>query len=238
MRMGNYGAMAALGITRVGDNDTGIVRQISMAGFGALPQGNDPGPDHESNYRPNFPCAKDMNVKAPWSTYCGCMYGDADRISSDKKSSDDFATGSARWACQKTAEINLNPWTCEGILSTVTLSMGKADPLRHMDTAAKLAEYRRCAEKVGRNAQPIIDLLKATGALPMNAGQTGAQPVTGGSSTPNPSTGARPVPDGFFRPRPVSPFLPPRVDPKSAMPVGLIAGVGVAAVAALFLLKK
>jgi hypothetical protein len=242
MRMSNYGAMAALGITRVGGDD-GVVRQISMAGFGGLPQGDAPNPDHESNVNPNTGCAKSTGGTAPYSTYCGCMYGDKDRISTDKKNADDFATGSPRWACQTAAQTVGKPWNCAGVITTWLLSGGKADPLRHMSPAAKLAEYKRCTvqewDRIKNVVEPVLPgakaALQAAGFLPPDEG-TQPNPNTG--SQPNPVTGSRPIDPTVLKLR-TGPFLPnPFPEKKQELPIGLIAGVGVAAVAAFFLLKK
>ena len=187
MRMNNYGSLAALGITRVGDDKSGIVRQISMAGFGVIGAGDNPAvPYHESNVTAGTQCAKDNTGTAPWSRYCGCMYGEADRISTDKKGSGDFRTGSARWACQTAAEANLTPWNCEAVIFILLSTGGQADPLRHLSgtltSGPKGAEYRRCAEKVVDTIEKFYSgarpALEAMGVLPRSSA---SQPVTGGA---------------------------------------------------------
>lgn len=248
MRMSNYGAMAALGITRVGDAQSGIVRQISMAGFGVIGAGNDPRVGyHESNQTAGTQCPKDDSGPAPYSRYCGCMYGEKDRVSSDKKNADDFAWGSPRWACQSAAQTVGKPWNCGGVIVTWLLSGGQADPLRHLATGPKLEEYKRCAQQEWERIKGIVEpvlpgakaALQAAGFLPPDdsTAPISAQPAPT-QTTPGIVGGTRPLRPQFFMPMPAFPGATPKPESKSAIPTGLLVGGGLAVVAALFLLKK
>ena len=201
MRFNAYQTRAALGITRTATADG---RSIYLGGFGALPQGDALGPDHESNVTANTPCQKVekglFGGGSSWSAYCGCMYGETDRISQPTAERQggawNFATGSSRWACQTAAEWNLKPWSCEGIIATLVGSGGKADPLRHMSgtltTGAKGAEYKRCAAQTVEKLQQFIpgirSQLQALGLIAPDAGQdpgTGTTPIQDPSNYKN-----------------------------------------------------
>jgi hypothetical protein len=159
MRLSNYGA-AALGITRIGQENGRVLRTISMAGFGgfgAPPPGTrgDFTTMAASNWlnegclRGTATLADGSRDPSPGSSFCQCMYGTADRISTVNKNSADFRTGSARWACQIAAEYNFPPWSDDSLLLQIIASGGKADPLKSLPVPEKIAAYRSMLQNVG-----------------------------------------------------------------------------------------
>ena len=158
MRFNDYGA-AALGITRRGTEDGQVLRTISMAGFagfGAPPPATKA--DFTTYAASNWldeGClrsgkrADGTSIAAPASSFCQCMYGEADRISTANKNSSDFRNGSPRWACQIAAEYNFPPWTDDSLLLQVVASGGKADPLKSLPLAEKVAAYKAIIQNVG-----------------------------------------------------------------------------------------
>jgi hypothetical protein len=210
MRANSYQTRAALGITRVGDNN-GSVRTISMAGFSAYspivkdastPTGYrwcDVGfyeddsrwPDKETGYR----------------AYCDCMY--PPEVAPD-----------ANTSCKKFNRvpgfgIAIAPWSF----------LAKAVSQEQIDAGVKLLE---------KGGEALLKKITEPGTTPVP--DTGTTPVPDTGTTPVPgggTGGGNPLlRDPGVRVRLFGPAE------KKEIPTGLILGGAAVAVAAIFLLRK
>lgn len=234
MRMSRYGAMAALGITRVGD-DNGVVRQISMAGFRGFGDMGTAGRECD----PKFYQAMKDDGGPGWSAYCECMFGlNTNEIKTCLNWND------SSWFTP--------PWSCEAKL---WMAARGANPFRNR------AEFDSCAAAEAADQAKRDELLGKIGTavwekreqIVQKAGEvTGINTGTGTGVVSTPGTGSSSLPGAdtltalIKRPDlrtigtrfgPSVPSLTPAPKSNTALYVGL--GVaGVAVLGAILLTRK
>lgn len=241
MRMSRYGAMAALGITRVGD-DNGVVRQISMAGFrgfGAL---------HTSPVYSRTCTPGPTGTNTPWEDYCNCMFGQGTQ---DSKNC--VASGATRLF-----KPNEEPWTC---LARIRMLNDYG-----LNSFIDPAELQKCAAEADKDAAAtqellgkVVSFVKENKETIVQTGREAYNTVTGGPNTgtgtgvvSTPGTGSSSLPGAdtltalIKRPGlstigsrfgPSVPSLTPAPKSNTALYVGL--GVaGVAVLGAILLTRK